>query len=100
MGYRPERCGAAGGGCGTEPLRCCWSLRRCPPLAIPPVAAQTVAEQPVAPRQPLWPSLQSRLGLPGWINLDLELTADPVIGEAPSLGVAGSWMQQLVLNTT
>jgi len=68
-------------------------------LANLPVAAQPVADQPQAP-QPLWPSLQSRLGLPGWIDMDLELTAEPVMGEAPSLGVAGSWMQQLVLNTT
>ena len=69
------------------------------PGSAEPVSAEPVSAQPTAP-QPLWPSLQSRLGLPGWIKLDLALTAEPFVGEAPSLGVAGAWMQQLVLNTT
>jgi porin len=70
-----------------------------PITAAEPVSAQPVADQPASP-QPLWPSLQSRLGLPGWVDLDLELTADPLMGKAPTLGIAGAWMQQLVLNTT
>lgn len=87
-----------------------WLWRRFGPLllvpaamapiaAAEPVSSQPVADQPASP-QPLWPSLRSRLDLPDWVDLDLELTADPLMGKAPTLGITGGWMQQLVLNTT
>jgi|694.fasta_scaffold19570_2 porin len=46
---------------------------------------------------PLWPSLASVLALPPWLNLDLELSAEPMAGNAPGLGSSGAWMQQLTL---
>lgn len=51
---------------------------------------------PLAPI-PLWPSLDSVLGLPPWLDLELDLSAEPMAGDAPSLGSAGAWIQQLTL---
>ena len=69
------------------------------PVSEPATPSLPANDQPASP-QPLWPSLQSWLGLPGWIDLNLQLTAEPFLGESPTRGVAGAWMQQLVLNST
>ncbi len=62
-----------------------------PPLA--PAAAQVLAPQP------LWPSLQQSLQLPDWVELGLDLSAEPLFGDAEAGGIKGAWMQQLVFTT-
>jgi porin len=60
------------------------------PAAIP-------AETVVAP-SPGWPSLNRVLALPAWVDLELELVAEPLAGAAPGQSSAGVWMQQLALS--
>ena len=63
-------------------------------LLSEPAAAQAMAPQP------LWPSLQQSLRLPSWMEVGLELTADPLVGAGANADPEGAWIQQLVLNAT
>lgn len=66
------------------------------PIAL----AQDHEPTPEAP-QPSWPSLQSLLKLPNWIELDLDFTAEPLAAINPELqsNDSAAWMQQLVLSS-
>lgn len=63
---------------------------------LPPVGSAAAA--PLAP-QPLGPSLQQSLQLPDWIELGLDLSAEPLLGKDEADALKGAWMQQLVLTT-
>jgi len=63
----------------------------------PAAAAEPEEQAPTLAPAPLWPSLATVLALPAWLNLDLELSAEPMAGNAPGLGSSGAWMQQLTL---
>ena len=56
--------------------------------------------QQQAPLSPAaWgPTLQTLLKLPPWLNLSLDLTAEPMGGQAAPLGSSGAWMQQVAFN--
>ena len=60
------------------------------------VAEPNEASPPLAPT-PLWPALTTLLALPPWLNLELELTGEPMGGNGPPLGSSGAWMQQLTV---
>jgi porin len=64
--------------------------------ASPAGAEPTESSAPQTPT-PLWPSLTTVLALPPWLNLDLELTAEPMGGNGPPLGSSGAWIQQLTI---
>lgn len=67
--------------------------------AEPDAAAQT--QQPLQPSAPSWPTLQSLLNLPDWINLELDWTAEPMGGNNPTVNPAGAaaWIQQVVISS-
>lgn len=68
------------------------------PAAADPATPATAATPaaPVAPA-PLWPALTTALALPPWLNLELNLSAEPMGGNGPPLGSSGAWIQQLSL---
>jgi porin len=68
------------------------------PAAADPAAPATAStpSTPVAPA-PLWPALTTALALPPWLNLELDLSAEPMGGNGPPLGSSGAWIQQLSL---
>jgi porin len=68
---------------------------------VPPAAAAspTAAPAPTADL-PAWPSLDQMLGLPSWMNLQLQLTAQPMANPIGGLTAAASWLQQIQLTTT
>lgn len=67
-----------------------------PTMAAPAGAESAGTTPPLAPT-PLWPELTTVLRLPPWLNLDLDLTAEPMGGNAPPLGSSGAWIQQLTV---
>lgn len=63
----------------------------------PSPPAPAAMPQPVQAPEPLWPALTTMLALPPWLNLELELNAEPMGGNAPTLGSGGAWIQQLTV---
>lgn len=68
--------------------------------SAPAVLAQTQTPSP-APQQSTWPTLQSLLKVPDWIELDLDITAEPMaaISTHSQATPSSAWMQQLVLSS-
>ena len=90
-------------------------LVRWPPLALPLLLANAApgAGQPLEPEgrpppagvplirlEPGWGSLQQTLGLPAWVDLDLEVLAEPMGNPAGGLVQQASWIQQTTLALT
>lgn len=72
------------------------ALCRASPAWADPDPSPTVPA-PVQAPAPLWPALTTVLALPPWLDLELELTAEPMGGAAPTLGSGGAWIQQLTV---
>ena len=90
-------------------------LVRWPPLARPLLLANAApgAGQPLEPEgrpppagvplirlEPGWGSLQQTMGLPAWVDLDLEVLAEPMGNPAGGLVQQASWIQQTTLALT
>ncbi|MDM7952790.1 MAG: carbohydrate porin [Cyanobium sp. CZS 25K] len=70
------------------------------PLA--PVAGESDAPPavPLVRLEPGWGSLQQRLDLPDWVDLSLEILAEPMVNPSGGLVRAASWIQQSTLALT
>ena len=74
------------------------------PIAPGPGAApaQLVApaEPPMVRLEPGWATLQQTLGLPAWVDLELEVLAEPMANPVGGLVREASWIQQTTLALT
>jgi porin len=55
---------------------------------------------PLVQLEPGWEGVQQGLGLPGWIDLELEVLAEPMLNPAGGARRGGSWIQQSALSLT
>ncbi|KEF42210.1 MAG: hypothetical protein ER33_07580 [Cyanobium sp. CACIAM 14] len=67
---------------------------------LPPVATGAESPEPLVRLDPGWGSLREGMGLPAWIDLDLEILAEPMSSLSGGLVRSGSWVQQSSLSLT
>jgi porin len=84
---------AATGSGNAEPLPAGPGAEPTPPEAPPPQPALVQLE-------PGWGTLQQTLGLPAWVDLDLEILAEPMVNPIGGLVREASWIQQTTLALT
>jgi hypothetical protein len=70
------------------------------PLAPGPGAEPTAPEPPLVRLEPGWGTLQQTLGLPAWVDLDLEILAEPMANPVGGLVKEANWIQQTTLALT
>ncbi len=70
------------------------------PLAPGPGADPAPPEPPLIRLEPGWGTLQQTLGLPAWVDLDLEILAEPMANPVGGLVKEASWIQQTTLALT
>lgn len=67
---------------------------------LEPEASPPPAEVPLIKLEPGWGRLQQRLGLPAWVDLELQVLAEPMGNPAGGLVREASWIQQTTLALT
>lgn len=70
------------------------------PLAPEPEAEPPPPEPPLVRLEPGWGTLQQTLGLPAWVDLDLEILAEPMANPVGGLVRQANWIQQTTLALT
>jgi len=70
------------------------------PLAPGPTADPAPPEPPLVRLEPGWGNLQQGLGLPAWVDLDLEVLAEPMANPVGGLVKQANWIQQTTLALT